>query len=250
MRTAFISLIVLGWAAVARGQQTFPEAPPVLYPPTLNLSSPPPAVVPSPLSPSASTPGSYSNQPVTAGPPATVAETVLSKTAVGQEHTLGVQVQFGEPTGVRVQYAFFPQGEFTLLLEGFAGSRDHDQFWGHESVFGAGLRGQFTLLSDGSKNALLVGPGVGASFWEGHERPTLLTDQYGDLYVGQRRDDRYYLNLDTNVSWVHELSGGLAWELGVNLGFRVGLHGQDHDGRNIYGRIGGGLVGVYTGLRY
>jgi hypothetical protein len=248
MRNAFIGVIVLGLAATVRGQQTFPEAPPVLVPPTLNLSSPQPNVVPLPLSSMTNTPGSNSMPPPISGPSATIAETVLSKPAPGQEHTLGVQVQYGEPTGVRVQYALYPQGDFTVLLEGFAGARD--QFWGNESVFGAGVRGQFTLLSDGSKNALLVAPGVGASLWQGRERPTLFMDQYGDLFIGPSRDDRYYLNLDTNVSWVHELSGGLAWELGVNLGFRVGLHGQDHDGRNISGRIGGGLIGVYTGLRF
>lgn len=236
MRTAITSFFLLAWATAAAGQ-SFPEAPPVLVPQTLIPPAPvgPPPGVPPAIIP----PG---------GPPTTVAETVLTPRAVGQQHTVGVQLQFGEPTGVRLQYALVPLGDFTLLLEGFAGARE--QFWGHEGVYGAGLRGQFTLLSDGTKNALLVGPGVGASFWEGHRRPTLETDTFGDLFVTDRRDDRYYLNLDTNVSWVHELPAGFAYELGLNLGFRVGLNGHDNERRNVSGRIGGGIAGIYTGLRY
>ena len=71
-----------------------------------------------------------------------------------------------------------------------------------------------------------------------------------DFYVGDRRDDRYYLNLDVNVSWVHELPAGFAYELGVNGGIRVGLNGHDNQGRNISGRIPGGVAGVFTGIRY
>jgi hypothetical protein len=243
MRIVTASLVLVGWAAVAAGQQTFPDAPPpVLIPSTLNPPSPPPTIVNGPSVAPPIVP------PAPGGPPLTVAETVLTKPTVVGQHTVGVQVQFGEPTGVRLQWAAIPLGDFALLLEGFAGARD--QFWGHEGVYGAGFRGQFTALSDGSKNALLVGPGVGASFWEGHRRSELRADQFGDFYVGDRRDDRYYLNLDVNVSWVHELPAGFAYELGVNGGIRVGLNGHDNQGRNISGRIPGGVAGVFTGIRY
>jgi hypothetical protein len=242
MRIVTASLALFGWAAVAAGQQTFPEAPPVLIPQTLNPAAS------SPLAPLAPPSPPWANPSGPGGPPTTVTETVLSKPAAGQQHTVAVQVQFGEPTGFRVQYALYPQGDFALLLEGFVGAQD--QFWGHEGVYGAEVRGQFTVLSDGAKNSLLFGPGIGASFWEGHRRPTVDSDAFGDLIVVNRRDERYYLNLDTNVSWVHELPFGCAYELGVNLGVRVGLSGHDNQGRNVSGRYGGGLAGIYTGLRY
>ena len=239
MRAGIACLLAL--ASIASAQQTFPDPPsldlPVVKPAT---ASAPPAVFPPPKI----------EPPHPDGPPLTVAETILNPgTAVGQQHTLGLQLQFGWPTGVRAQYAVYHGGDYSILVEAFGGGRD--SFWGDESVVGVGGRMLFTVASDGAKNALVVGPGIGVSYWETNDRPFLLYDPVSNLtYIHRGQTDRYFLNLDANIGWLHELSPCLGWEVGVNIGVRVGLSGHEANGNDISGKVSGGTVGVYTGLRY
>ena len=133
-------------------------------------------------------------------------------------------------------------GDFSILAEAFGGAKT--QFLGDQSVLGVGGRALFTLASDGNRNALLVGPGLGVSYWEAKEHARGFWDRrWGE-------SDRYFINLDVNVGWLRELSPDFGWELGVNFGLRVGLSGEDRHDRDVSGRISGGTIGLYTGLRF
>ena len=180
----------------------------------------------------------------------TTAETLLTPgMAVGQQHTLGLQVQFGYPTGLRVQYALFHGGDYSILAEAFGGARS--AFRGEESVLGVGGRVLFNVASDGAKNALVVGPGVGLSYWQTKDRSYTVYEPWtGTTYEYRGQTDQRFLTLDTNIGWVHELSPVLAWEVGLNVGVRVGLSGEEAGGETISGKVSGGNVGIYTGFRY
>jgi len=191
-------------------------------------------------------------------PPPTPAEAILTPghgMAVCQQHAMGVQLQFGRPTGVRVQYAVYQGGEFSVLGEVFGGARA--AFWGDETVVGVGGRAMFNLTSDGVKNALVMSPGVGVTYWQARPHddyvPAPYRDPYGGYYVPtppRPQTDRYFLTLDTNIGWLHDLSPDLGWEVGLNFGVRVGLSGEEEGGGTISGKVSGGTIGVYTGLRY
>lgn len=181
------------------------------------------------------------------GPPKSPAEELLTGDpllSVGQQHRFGAQLQFGLPTGLRLQYAPFRSGHHSYLLEIFAGARSG--FWGDEAVFGAGGRAMFTLASDGSKNAWIFAPGVGVSYWQTNDRHR----RDGYYYYDWPESDRWFLNLDANMGWLHQISPALAWELGLNFGARIGLAGENRGGQSISGRVSGGTIGVYTGVRW
>jgi len=195
------------------------------------------------------------------GPAATVAETVLAPpptpgAAVGQQHMFGAQIQFGRPTGTRVQYAVFRGGDYSILAEAFGGAKA--AFWGDEGVVGLGARAMFNATSDGVRNALVIGPGVGVSYWQAPPRPDYVPQPYyygpyGGYYVPpapKYQSDQTFLVFDTNIGWLHDLSPDLGWELGLNVGVRIGLSGHEEGGASISGKVTGGTVGVYTGFRY
>ncbi|HEX3152592.1 MAG TPA: hypothetical protein VHR66_31255 [Gemmataceae bacterium] len=245
MRGAGVGISWLVCAVVAAGQSPFPD-PPIVAPPPLD--PPAPSIIPPSLVKPAVSQMSPASPSAPAMLPPTPIETVLSPhAAVGQQHTVGVELQFGQPTGVRLQYAIFHGGEFSILAEAFGGARS--QFWGDETVLGIGGRALFTLFSDGTKNALLVGPGLGVSYWEtGEHHGGWYWNGFGRRWCGE--SDRYFINMDVNVGWLHELSPYIGWELGINFGLRVGLSGQDRHDRDISGRVNGGTIGLYTGLRF
>lgn len=225
MRTGIATWMLLGWAAVAAAQ------PPL---------GPPP-------------------EPV--GPPLTAAESILlpgGGTGVGHQHVVGVQLQFGRPTGTRLQYAVYRGGDYTVLAEVFGGAKA--AFWGDEAVVGVGGRASFNLLSDGVNDALVLSPGVGVAYWQARPHPadSSPASVYYNPYTGsyfpapptREQTDRYFIHLDTNLGWLHDLSPNLGWELGINFGVRVGLSGDERGGKPVSGKVNGGTVGVYTGFRY
>lgn len=241
---AYVTLFVA--TAIANGQSSpFPDPPIVAPPPVL-----------APIAPSIMPPSIVMPTAGQASPPPAIPTTVLTPTpmesvltphyAVGQQHTVGVEVQFGVPSGVRLQYAIYHGGGFSILAEAFAGNKE--TLWGEQAVLGVGGRAQFTLLSDGNSNALLVGPGIGVSYWQAEDRHRFWDDNRFFRHFDER--DRYFMNFDTNIGWLHDLSPSLGWEIGINLGLRVGLSGHDRCGRDISGKIDGGTVGLYTGLRF
>ena len=63
-----------------------------------------------------------------------------------------------------------------------------------------------------------------------------------------RETDRYFLNLDVDLSWLHEFTPSFGWELGLHLGLRTGLSGTE-GGESIGGKIRG-TGGVFTGVRF
>lgn len=213
------------------------------------LASAQPAVVAPLPSPSPSPPPVLAPLPASASPP-TPAETILSTSAiaVGQQHDLGIQLQFGHPTGARVQYAVFHAADFSVLAEVFGGAKS--AFWGEETVLGVGGRVLFTLASDGENDALLVAPGLGVSYWQAREEDLLEWSPFGWTPTRRKQKDSYYFNLDANVGWLHDLSPTVGWELGINFGVRIGISGPDDNGKSLSGKVHGGTIGVYTGLRF
>ncbi len=192
--------------------------------------------------------------PPPAGPSATDAEVILTGAApspvvpVGQQHNFGAQIQFGYPNGLRLQYAAFKTDQTSFLVEGFAGARDG--LWGNEAVYGVGGRALFTLASNGVNNALLFGPGVGVAFWQA-EKPSNPYGGWPYFYDYRRPEtDRTFLTLDANISWLHDFTPALGWEIGLTIGARIGLTGQNEGGEKVSGHITGGTIGVFTGLRF
>ena len=180
----------------------------------------------------------------------TPAEVVLNSAAVGQQNQFGAQLQFGYPTGLRVQYAVHKLPTATFLAEAFAGAEGG--FWGDEAVYGAGGRALFTLASDGDNDALVFAPGLGLSYW----RAKPWTPYYAPYTWGafapqvERPDtDRWFINLDAQIGWLHDLSPGFGWELGLSFGARIGLSGRE-DGKPVSGKVRGGTIGIYTGVRF
>jgi hypothetical protein len=181
------------------------------------------------------------------GPPPTDAEVILAQVpartteAVGQQHSFGAQIQFGYPTGLRLQYTAVRTEHASFLVEGFAGARS--AFWGDEAVYGIGGRALFTLSAN-ARNALMFGPGIGFSYWRAPN------EEYSSWYHQQLETNRTFLIFDANIGWLHELTPSLGWEIGLNVGARVGLTGQSDGGEKVSGKVSGGTIGVYTGFRF
>lgn len=176
-------------------------------------------------------------------PEGTFEQVLASTPAVGQQHLIGIQMQFGTPTGFRGQVAVHRAGDHSFLLEGFAGARS--TFWGEEPVLGFGGRAMFNLASDGRKNAFVFAPGIGISYWGAEDPPAY----YRFYHRNYEQTDRWYLNLDANIGWLHELTPTIGWELGVNFGARIGFSGQESGGEKVSGHTSGN-IGLYTGFRY
>ncbi|WP_157368915.1 hypothetical protein [Zavarzinella formosa] len=183
---------------------------------------------------------------IPADPLPTEAEVILAQVPrnldVGQQHTFGAQVQFGYPSGLRLQYTAIRYEQTSILLEAFAGART--ALWGDEGVYGLGARSLFTIVSDGEKNALMFGPGISFSYWQAESHHW---DYWG---YRSRETDQTYLLFDANIGWLHELSPSVGWEIGLNFGALVGLSGRESCGCKVSGKVTSGTIGIYTGFRF
>jgi len=141
-------------------------------------------------------------------PATTVEESPIQQVlSVGQQHRIGAQLQFGYPTGLRLQYSFYQAGDHSFIAEVFGGARS--AFWGKNLVFGAGGRTSLTIASDGDNDALLFAPGIGISWWQAEKSDYAYLSYYSGMEAPET--SRYFLNIDANLSWLHDITPQLGW---------------------------------------
>jgi hypothetical protein len=150
------------------------------------------------------------------------------RSACDREPFFAVELLLGQETGVRGQFAVYSDNQEAVVLEGFYGYLSHNL--GSTQALGAG--GRYLLRSswwDGV-DFLLFGPGADVFFQLNHHSLVLLTPS-------------------VDLAWVHNLGGGLEWEIGLDAGLGIGVAGHTKSGHSGVGDVTP-LISVYTGLRF
>jgi hypothetical protein len=150
------------------------------------------------------------------------------RSACDREPWFAVELLLGQETGVRGQFAAYRDDQEAVVLEGFYGVLFHDL--GSSQALGAG--GRYLLQSGWPDcvDSLVFGPGLDVFFQLNHNGLVLLAPS-------------------VDLAWMHNLGGGLEWEIGLDAGLGIGVAGRTSKGHSAAGDVTP-LISLYTGLRF
>jgi hypothetical protein len=139
-----------------------------------------------------------------------------------------IQAMLGQQTGIRGQFSLYRDRNESVVVEGFYGMLFDDL--GSSQTLGAGARWLFRESWPGCINSVHIGPGVDV-FFELDGRGLIL------------------LTPSIDVAWLHRLSPGVEWEIGLEAGLGIGISGHTHNGNDATGDVTP-IISLYTGLRF
>jgi hypothetical protein len=154
-----------------------------------------------------------------------------SQSPACQQHHMALNLAIFQPTEFRIQLAVCHQPSCTWLAEVFVGSELFD------FLAGGGVRVQFTAASNSRGDALLLSPGLGI-----HVLPNSYT-------IHGSGSTETFAAADVDISWVHDFSNRIGYELGLKLGIAGRLAGTG-DRYLTFNSDLFPIVSVFSGFRF
>lgn len=180
-----------------------------------------------------------------AAPPET-APAIDAPLPLGQQHVLGLYLSILQPCVGTAQVTVYRRNGISYALEVYGGS---ELF---ELMYGGGVRAIWTAGSNNRCDAFLVKPGLGVHIFPENTRGGVRGWNYlaadVEYAYAEPKTARYYLAADVELSWLHDFSDRLGWEMGVKLGLagRVGGQWGSEDPPNTPFAFGKSVYPIYN----
>jgi hypothetical protein len=145
-----------------------------------------------------------------------------------REPPFAIELMLGQAIGIRGQVSVYRNNFEAVVVEGFYGELFHNL--GSAQALGTGARYLLRTNWPDCCDAIHFGPGL-------------------DVFFQLNHNDLILLTPSVDVAWLHNLGGGLEWELGLELGLGIGVSGHTSHGHSAAGDVTP-LISVYTGLRF
>jgi hypothetical protein len=140
----------------------------------------------------------------------------------------GLDLMFGQMSGLRVDAAVGRIGAGSLRAEGFYGALLTK--FGAAEAAGVGARWQTRRCSADGCHAVVFGPGCDVLFHLGDGHLVMVAPT-------------------VELAWCRTIGNTAGWMLGINAGIGIAVNGRDTDGDNAAGRVTP-LISGFTGFRY
>lgn len=177
-------------------------------------------------------------------PPPPIPEVRLQEP--GQQHWVSLNLSIFQPTIGRVGVKVWPRPQGSLWLEAYGGSVLFD------TMYGFGVRLQYTAKTNSRGDALMLAPGLGVHIvpvW-GYYPGSASRWAYSGSYVS---NSLYFVAADLDISWLHDFTPHCGYEIGVKLGLAArvaGDIGPDYPRALMFGSSVYPILNVYSGLRF
>ncbi len=172
--------------------------------------------------------------------------------AAGQQHWVAVNLGVFQPFALRAAVKVWSRPQNSVWVEAYLGSALFDV------MYGFGVRMQHTAMTFGNGDRLMLSPGIGVHIlpdWDAEART-----RYYDPYTGYSyyrytctRNTLYYVFGDIDISWLHDFTPHVGFEVGLKLGLagRVsGQVGRDYPSGVMFGKDVYPIISIYSGLRF